>query len=260
MNNAFSFLKIFFDLLKSLPLKWNVKIWLTFLTIGFIFLSSIQFNLFNINKLLKLNMNFETRQTVTRDFNHIVQQEMHNFVVYLGKTLDKVEGANFIFEYIKMENTATISNPKFLGYVMYAMTYDKEIKRPIEARDKMLLKIRDYLVYSEASSQWISSFAKKTPLTQEKMVADLAILDKEGMYEMFYRRDEVNNAYGNFIGVKIFSTAVSFVLNSSDQIIGHAVLLLNEEAYSHLKKHSAELNRVYEKQDEFTKNIQIERK
>lgn len=216
------------ELVKILPNSF-VKIWLTFLTICVITLSTILLKDGGLKQyLINKIMSFYKAQNIAQSFNHNIQTIMDKMIL---KAEEKLKGeGECLFEYIGIQS-AGVSQKNYFGYVMFSRAFDRELKKPVEKREAYLSKTLRDIAYGVSYSMYMDDDAKKNPFGTVKEVSVLVGRDSQNhtiMENTFTKKD--GKYTGNFI-FPVYGLGYSYLIDSNGIIIGHPVILCDEKAF-----------------------------
>ena len=224
----------FFNFLKSLPIKWNIKIWLTLLTAAIIFLFTVLFNTFNIRTFLNLNMTqIKAEHRYTK---HKIEKILEQALFQIGK--DKK--GTIILEVIETKNEGTKNIPNYRGYVMYLMEYDNNEKKVVTALERRLKNDKVSIFYDLAVSSAMKKYSlernslSSVYLSVDEMIKNIDKAKMEAMWKTETKGDNGKTYYGNFDFLPE-GAAWAFDLNG-EEIEMQIVAIIDKEYYENNKQ------------------------
>ena len=224
--SALQHLSGIFSFLKEMNVKTIPLLWLTFLTLAVIFLLSMQFNAFNLNKLINNNL-MKYRIENHRLEKHKIEKILEDALLKLKE--NKAKGI-VVMEFIPTFNEGTEAIPNYRGEVSYLVEYDATIDKVINTSEIRLKADKVRIDYLEKVSLEMQKHSNGADGFVSLSVAEMASIDPVRMNAMWVNKTIVNGIVytGNF-NFEVERSDFAFIKNNENDIVGQMLFIMDKD-------------------------------
>ena len=227
-------IKKILDIILLISKYFTEKIWLTFLTICVIISLALHLEALN-------NLNFFKKKSMQTMGERVqnYSSKKNKIEKIMSKFIDEFKDikGEMALEFIPTQNKGTEAEPDYVGIVSNLMQYNPELKKSVDATQKVLKFSGIAIPYALPTSKVIQMYALSKDAYISLSNKEIIAIDEILMNKMFNDESELNGKkYWGNIDFPTSRDAWAFILDEEKRLVAQVVLLMDEEFEKNTKE------------------------